>query len=160
LRFVFVKQRIIEKKTNTIVIPTASLQRARGVPTTRPRRSRKPHSVPTARCLTRCANGVYFEHAKKQTPPHGVLGDCTARTQHCWQLHSAHLGDMHFLERCGNAVRMPLWCDRGLTNQFTIKPQSKLKKINLRLVLIFSIQAVELLNYMSIVRDACIESIP
>jgi len=39
----------------------------------------------------------------------------TARTQPWWRLHSAHLGDLEFLERCGNAVRTPLWCDRGLS---------------------------------------------
>ena len=37
-------------------IHTASLQRARGAVTTRPRRSRRPHSVATACCLTRCGN--------------------------------------------------------------------------------------------------------
>jgi len=50
----------------------------------------------------------------KTNPPHGVLGDCRTRTQRCWWLHSVHLGDLHFLEHCGNAVRMPLWCDGGL----------------------------------------------
>jgi len=31
----------------------------------------------------------------KNTPPHGVLGDGTARTQRCWRLQGAHLGDLH-----------------------------------------------------------------
>jgi len=80
-------------------IYTASLQRARGALTTRSRRPRRPHSVPTARCLTHCANAKprrLFWACSKQTPPHGVLGDCIARTQRCWWLHSAHLGDLHF----------------------------------------------------------------
>jgi len=34
----------------------------------------------------------------------------TARTQLCWRLHSAHLGDLQSLGRCENAVRTPLWC--------------------------------------------------
>jgi len=33
--------------------------------------------------------------------------------QRCWRLHSAHLGDLQFLKRCGNAVRTPHWCDMG-----------------------------------------------
>ena len=37
-------------------IYTASLQLARGAPTTRPRRSRRPNSVATMCCLTRCEN--------------------------------------------------------------------------------------------------------
>ena len=35
----------------------------------------------------------------------------TAFAQRCWRLHSAHLGVLQFLKRCGNAVRTPLWCD-------------------------------------------------
>ena len=38
--------------------------------------SRRPYSVLTARCLTHC-------ESSKLTPSHGVLGDCTARTQWC-----------------------------------------------------------------------------
>jgi len=47
---------------------------------------------------------VYFWACSKQTPPHGVLGDYTARTQRCWRLHSVHLGVLQFLGRCGNAT--------------------------------------------------------
>ena len=42
------------------------------------------HSVPTERCLTRRANTIprrLFWACSKQTPPHGFLGDRTARTQ-------------------------------------------------------------------------------
>jgi len=39
----------------------------------------------------------------------------TAYSQRCWRLPSAHLSDLHLFERCGNAVRTPLWCERGLT---------------------------------------------
>jgi len=38
----------------------------------------------------------------------------TAFAQHCWRLHTAHLGVLRFFKRCGNAVRTPLWCDMGL----------------------------------------------
>ena len=36
---------------------------------------------------------------------HSVAGVCTERTS----------AFCNFLKRCGNAVRTPLWCDRGLT---------------------------------------------
>jgi len=65
------------------------------------------------------SRGVCFEHAQKKTPPHGVLGDCTAFPQ---RLHSVAgvctartSAFCIFFKRCGNAVRTPLWCDRGLS---------------------------------------------
>jgi len=97
---------------------TWRLYSVHNAPTTRPRRSRRLHSVPTARCLTRCANAKpprLFGACPKQTMPHGVLGAHTARKQRCWRLHSAHLDNLLFLDRCGNAVMTPLWCDRGLS---------------------------------------------
>ena len=36
-------------------------------------------------------------------------------------MHSAHFGVLHFFKRCGNAVRTPLWCDRGLTGDFVAR---------------------------------------
>ena len=67
-------------------------QRAHGAledPTVLPHRA-VLHAVETP------SRGVCFEYAKK-TPPHGVLGDCTAFPQRCWRLHNAHLGVLHFV---------------------------------------------------------------
>ena len=43
-----------------------------------------------------------------------------ARTQRCWRLHSANLGCLQLLGRCGNAVRTPLWCDRSFIEVFVL----------------------------------------
>jgi len=83
------------------------MQDLHGVFTARTRRAHGALKDPTARCPTRCANAKprrLFWACSKQTPPHVILGDCTSRTS----------AFCNFLERCGNAVRTPHWCDRGL----------------------------------------------
>ena len=86
---------------------------------------------------------LYSVQAAHPHRAHGALEDPTALPQRCvlkinavawrsmrlhsiftafprrgWRLHSAHLGDLQFFKRCGNAVRRRVWCDRGLNFLF------------------------------------------
>jgi len=118
----FVFSKCIANAYSKCRIYTASLQRARGALTTRPRRSRRPHSVLSNTPWKRQAAAFVLSMLKVNAASwrsrrlHSVL---TAFAQRCWRLHSAHLGVLHFFKRCVNAVRTPLWCDRGFNLTFT-----------------------------------------
>jgi len=102
------------------------IQDLQGVCTACTRRSRRPHSVATAlpkRPRSALSNTLCKRQAAafvlsmfkinaaawRSRRLHSVF---TAFPQRCWRLHSAHLGDLRLFERCGNAVRAPLLCDR------------------------------------------------
>ena len=59
--------------------------------------SQRPYSVHTMfpHCLTRCANANLrhlFWACSKQTPPHGILGNCTAHTSAICNFLERHSG--------------------------------------------------------------------
>jgi len=107
----------------------ASLQRARGVPTTRPWRSRRPHSVATACCLTRCGNPMHAQNKRR----------CMAFYAIAQRFHSVCTALLAFAQRTPrrsaflNAVGTPLWCDRGFTSHCDIyhifKSEFKLSRL-------------------------------
>jgi len=100
-------------------VHAARSQRAHGAlenPTALPQRS---HSVLSNTLWKRQAAGFVLSMPKinaaawRSRRLHSIS---TAFAQRCWRLHIAHLGVRHFFKRCVNAVRTPLWFDRGLTN--------------------------------------------
>ena len=106
-------------------------QRINGTPFMRQKRILLPHRQPQVNVmdLCFCIEDVIFNvnetslFRKQNTCQHKINAAARrsrrlhsvsiAFPQRCWRLHSAHLGDLHFLKRCGNAVRTPLWCDMG-----------------------------------------------
>ena len=66
-----------------------------------------------SRCLAFCANAKPWHCLRacsKWSPSHGMRGNGTALTQHCWRLHSGHHGVLQYF--WWNTVRTPLWCNR------------------------------------------------
>ena len=94
------------------------MQNVHGVFTACTRRSRRPHKVLFNTLWKRQAAAFVLSMLKinaagwRSRRLHSVS---TAFPQRCWRLHSAHLDVLQFFKRCGNAVRTPLWCDRGLS---------------------------------------------
>ena len=111
LRLLVLLSKWIANAASKYLIYTACSQRARGGGT---------HNI--ARCLTRCTNAKLRRclcACLKWSPPPGVLGVGTARTQRVHNVAGDYTTRISAIcncfERCGNAVRPPLWRDRGLT---------------------------------------------
>ena len=93
---------------------TACTKSAHNEPTALKKTPQRCHSVLSNTLCKRQASAFVLSMPKKRRL-HRVS---TAFAQRCWRMHSAHLGVLHFFKYCGNAVRTPLWCDRGFTGKF------------------------------------------
>jgi len=69
--------------------------------------------------------------------------------QRCWELHSAHHGDLQLFGRCGNAVKTPLWCDRAFTEETRTRVFRENQRMKYSEMLYSSVTDVNFIGAMS-----------